>query len=129
MPIIQQSGFDFCFDTEACAACRGFCCRGKSGHVWIGEQDVRSIGAFLNVNSVDFIRRFTDRSNNRLSLKERYIDGNYACTFFDTSRKKCSIYKVRPDQCRRFPFWDYFREHREELARECPGIRKCAPTE
>jgi Fe-S-cluster containining protein len=129
MPILQQSGFDFCFDTEACTSCRGFCCRGVPGHVWIGEQDVRSIGAFLNVNSVDFIGRFTDRINNRLSLQERYIDGNYTCIFFDTRRKKCSIYEVRPDQCRRFPFWQYFRVHREELASECPGIRECMPKE
>jgi Fe-S-cluster containining protein len=31
---------------------------------------------------------------------------------------------MRPEQCRRFPFWEYFKTHREQLVRECPGIRE-----
>jgi len=127
--IIRQPGFDYGFDPGACSACGGGCCRGKAGRVWIGEQDVRNIGEFLDLNRVDFILRFTHRTDNRLSLRELYGDDGYACVFFDTTGKKCTIYPVRPEQCRRFPFWEYFRTCREELAGECPGVRWDAPDE
>ncbi|MDW7773029.1 MAG: YkgJ family cysteine cluster protein [Desulfobulbaceae bacterium] len=124
MTIVQQTGFDFYFDTDACCECGGFCCRGRSGQVWIDEHDARRIGGFLKISTIDFMLRFTIRVNNRLSLRERYIAGQYACIFFDAGTETCSIYQVRPEQCRRFPFWDYFREHKEELKLECPGIRE-----
>lgn len=123
MPVIQQNGFDFCFDPGACAACRGGCCRGSTGHVWVGEKDINRIGSFLHINRVDFIRHFVNRVNNRLSLKEQSIDGDYACVFFESKKQSCSIYEVRPQQCRSFPFWDYFKDNKEELCLECPGVR------
>lgn len=125
MPIIQQSGFDYCFDTEACGRCGGFCCRGESGRVWIGREDVGRISGFLKLNTVDFLERFTVRTDNRLSLKERRIPGGFSCIFFDSGRNVCRVYPVRPRQCQSFPFWDYYRTHRQELIRECPGIREC----
>jgi Fe-S-cluster containining protein len=46
------------------------------------------------------------------------------CLFFDGVSRRCSIYEVRPAQCRRFPFWEYFRKYKDEVIRECPGIRE-----
>ena len=124
MTLIQKAGFDYGFDSDACSACGGRCCRGNAGHVWISEYDVRKIGEFLGINRIDFIQCYTNYIDNRLSLKEQYTGGSYTCCFFDANRSECTIYVVRPDQCRRFPFWDYFRNHREELLKECPGIRE-----
>lgn len=125
MPVIQQAGFDYCFDTEACGECGGFCCRGASGHVWIGQGDVVRMSGFLKLNTVDFLAGYTERTDNRLVLRERRSADGFACIFFDRGRNRCTIYPVRPGQCRSFPFWNYFRNHREELLRECPGIREC----
>jgi hypothetical protein len=58
-----------------------------------------------------------------LSLKERYEEGNYQCVFYDDQIQGCSVYEVRPVQCRRFPFWEYFKKHRSEVLEECPGTR------
>ena len=38
----------------------------------------------------------------RLGIKEKE---NYDCYFLDCGTKRCKIYKVRPLQCRMFPFW------------------------
>lgn len=122
MSILQQKGFSYSFDTSACRECKGNCCRGNSGHVWLSEEETAEICSFLGINRVDFMLRFTDRIDNRLSLKEVYLSGEFACIFFDNKKKECRIYQVRPDQCRRFPFWNYFRHRVDELASECPGI-------
>ena len=124
MTLLHQDGFDFSFDSIACADCNGKCCKGDSGHVWINDYDVGKIGEFLELNKVDFILRFVNRVNNRLVLKERYGSSGYACIFFDEKENKCSVYPVRPEQCRSFPFWEFFKTHQEEVVKECPGIRE-----
>ena len=42
---------------------------------------------------------------------------------WDEGGKGLSIYDVRPNHCRTFPFWDYFKENEEEVYKECPAIR------
>lgn len=78
---------------------------------------------FLHTNSIDFIQNYLNRVDNRFSIKERMAQGEQACYFFDTARRRCTIYEARPQQCRQYPFWEHFRRHQELVARECPGIR------
>jgi Fe-S-cluster containining protein len=123
MPICVKKDFGFSFDPDACGKCPGHCCRGKSGKVWLGGRDVREISRILGLNVINFLDQYADRVNNRLSLKERFARGGYQCILYDEQIRGCSVYEVRPDQCRRFPFWEYFKEHGAEVAGECPGIR------
>jgi hypothetical protein len=51
MGIIQQDGFDFRFDSGRCESCRGDCCRGASGNVWVNLNEMRRISAFLKRNN------------------------------------------------------------------------------
>lgn len=81
------------------------------------------MSVFLRMNSVDFIQHYLCRVNNRLSLKERVAEDGLECCFFDSTMKGCTIYAVRPQQCRQYPFWEYFRTHQNLVVRECPGIR------
>ena len=53
----------------------------------------------------------------------KLAEDNYACTFFNLEKKQCSIYDVRPVQCRTFPFWEFFKENIEEVYAECPAIK------
>ncbi|MBW2259743.1 MAG: YkgJ family cysteine cluster protein [Deltaproteobacteria bacterium] len=48
-------------------------------------------------------------------------EGSFHCLFFDEKNRRCSIYDVRPTQCRTFPFWEYFRDNPDEILKECPG--------
>ncbi|MFK7788399.1 MAG: YkgJ family cysteine cluster protein, partial [Phycisphaeraceae bacterium] len=48
------------------------------------------------------------------------------CTFFDSVGRKCTIYSVRPGQCRTWPFWSSNMKNRrgwEMSAETCPGMR------
>ncbi|WAC06534.1 MAG: YkgJ family cysteine cluster protein [Thermodesulfobacteriota bacterium] len=123
MHIIRKDGFDFGFDPNACKSCPGNCCRGESGNIWVNHEDILSMCRFLQTNPIDFTPLYLNRINNRLSIKERVGEHGMECVFFDHRQKCCSIYPVRPHQCRTFPFWEYFKKYKDELVNECPGIR------
>jgi len=122
MKIIQKEGFEFGFKQDSCTTCDGKCCRGKSGRIWVDQQNTLQISTFLRINSIDFVRKYLDRIGNRLSIKERITEGSFECVFFDVSQKNCSIYAVRPFQCGTYPFWEHFRRNGELAIMECPGI-------
>ena len=124
MSIITRAGFDFCFDPHACAGCTGRCCCGAPGNVWVQQQELVEIARVLRINIIDCIQQYCNRVGNRLAIKEQLSENGFACVFFVRPTRGCAIYRVRPEQCRRFPFWEYFKKHREELVRECPGIRE-----
>jgi hypothetical protein len=59
-----------------------------------------------------------------VSLKE-FANGD--CTFFDGKSRGCTIYPVRPRQCRTWPFWNSNLESPEswaEVRQVCPGAGK-----
>jgi Fe-S-cluster containining protein len=122
MPILKQDGFDFCFDPSACRTCSGNCCRGRPGNIWVNRCEIYKISHYLKINTIDFIRHYLHLVNNRHSLVEVPNDGGYDCIFYDTENGGCSIYPVRPIQCRQFPFWQIYRTDWQDLLAECPGI-------
>ena len=120
--IIQRYGFDFSFNPYACKECPGKCCSGESGNIWVTQYEMRLISSFLRINLIDCIQKYFTTHNNRITNKERLTESGYECIFLKGSQKNCSIYEVRPSQCREYPFWDYFRKHKELIINECPGI-------
>jgi Fe-S-cluster containining protein len=123
MELLQRKGFSYSFDPAACRQCSGACCRGKSGNIWVKVGEAEQIATYLQVSPIDIIGLYLVRVDNRISIRERYVDGKYECVFFDAQELRCSIYAVRPEQCRSFPFWSYFRGREDELLHECPGVR------
>ncbi|MBU0991103.1 MAG: YkgJ family cysteine cluster protein [Proteobacteria bacterium] len=124
MTIIRKDGFDYEFDPEACKACAGRCCRGESGDIWVNQKDIAEISRFLNISPVLFIEKYLHKRGNRFTINERFAGQEFDCVFLnDGDDKVCTIYPVRPEQCRKFPFWSYYRNRKEELFKECPGIR------
>jgi len=124
MAIITRAGFDFGFDPSACNGCAGHCCCGESGNIWVRQQEIVEIAAELQINIIDCIQQYCNRVGNRLAIKEQHFEHGLVCVFFAGTARRCTIYRVRPEQCRRFPFWEYFKKRREQLSRECPGIRE-----
>ncbi|WP_457595143.1 YkgJ family cysteine cluster protein [Hydrogenimonas sp.] len=120
--LITEEGFGYAFDPKACETCGGNCCTGESGHIWVAVQKIPEMAAFLGIGSDEFIERYLEKVGYRFSLREKVVDGEYDCIFFDRRLRRCTVYPVRPMQCRTFPFWDYFKDHEEELRNECPGI-------
>jgi uncharacterized protein len=110
-----QDGLKF-----TCSQC-GDCCTGDPGVVWVDENDIEQIAEYLD-KPVGEIRLFHTRPvRGRVSLTE-FQNGD--CTFFDSARRKCNIYSVRPAQCRTWPFWKSnidSKEKWDEVCETCPG--------
>jgi Fe-S-cluster containining protein len=121
--ILRENGFDFGFDPSACKDCNGNCCTGQSGYTWVNKEEICKISNFLDLGIDDFTSRYLVRIGNRFYLKEMKIQGSFHCVFFDEQNRKCSIYSVRPTQCRTFPFWEHFKDNPHEAMQECPGVR------
>lgn len=103
-----------------CTGC-GNCCTGAPGAVWVTEEEIRRIAEETG-KSVGEVRLFHTRLiAGRVSLTE-YANGD--CTFFDGATRRCTIYPVRPSQCRTWPFWRGNVETPaawDEVKRGCPG--------
>jgi uncharacterized protein len=122
--LLRDEKFSFYFDPSACASCGGHCCTGESGYIWVDYPQIEAIADFLDQSIQDFATIYLKKVKHRYSLieRKRVAQNDHACIFFDDTRRQCSIYPVRPRQCRTFPFWDQFRNDLEEVKKACPGI-------
>jgi Fe-S-cluster containining protein len=104
-----------------CTQC-GNCCGGAPGFVWVNRDDVVRIADFLQITPEEMVERYCRKINGRWSLNEGPGPGSeYDCTFLreekvsrrspdgggtiKLARRYCSVYAVRPLQCRTWPFW------------------------
>ena len=103
-----------------CTQC-GNCCTGMPGYVWVEDEDIERIAEYLD-KPVGEIRLLQTRpAKGRVSLNE-YANGD--CTFFDPQARQCTIYPVRPAQCRTWPFWKsnlIGEASWNRTERDCPG--------
>jgi len=83
-----------------CTRC-GNCCTGAPGYVWVNDEEVQDIAAFLGAPDAQMQAVYTRLVGGRRSLREK---ANHDCVFWDKSAG-CTIYSVRPRQCRTWPFW------------------------
>jgi len=121
--IVEKEGFSYKFNPQACIECGGACCIGESGYIWVKYGEIENIANFLGLSIEDFSLKYLRRVNSRYSLKEVKVGvDNYACIFFDEVLKICQIYQVRPIQCQKYPFWEVFKNKKEEVKKECLGV-------
>lgn len=104
-----------------CTRC-GHCCTGAPGSVRISEAEATALARFVGLDLADFHERCTRLlEDGATSLSER---ANHDCIFWDRAQG-CTVYAVRPRQCRTWPFWRAnvaSSAHWEAAARGCPGI-------
>ncbi|CAA6822302.1 MAG: Unknown protein [uncultured Sulfurovum sp.] len=123
--IVSKVGYDFKFTPSSCEECGGACCTGSSGYIWVKYPEIEAIANFLELPVEEFATMYLKKIKHRYSIIEKKLDDeNFACIFFNEKLKQCSIYSVRPRQCRTFPFWETFKNNSEEVKQECPGIIK-----
>ena len=120
--IVTKEGFSYGFIPSACLSCQGRCCTGESGYIYVNKNEIERIAAFLKIDKESFISEYLFKKGYRYSIKEREINGEFECIFFDREANGCKIYQARPIQCRTFPFWEYYKDKVEALKQECPGI-------
>jgi len=102
-----------------CTQC-GKCCTGAPGVVWVDDEEIARIAAYRSIPLHEFIALHTRKVRGKVSLRER---ANGDCDFYE-AKKGCTIYPVRPKQCRTWPFWESnvdSPENWQEVEAICPG--------
>ncbi|MGL4420967.1 MAG: YkgJ family cysteine cluster protein [Gemmataceae bacterium] len=102
-----------------CTQC-GKCCTGEPGYVWMTPEEVTRMANFLGMPESEFVAVHTRKARGRVTLREK---ANGDCHFYDAKRG-CTVYSVRPAQCRTWPFWESNLESEETWQRtegNCPG--------
>jgi uncharacterized protein len=102
-----------------CTRC-GNCCTGAPGFVWVTSGELAGIAKLRGESFEEAEHLYTRVCGKRRSLRERT---NGDCVFWDREAG-CTIYPVRPRQCRTWPFWQSnvaTAEAWEETRQRCPG--------
>ena len=102
-----------------CTRC-GDCCTGAPGFVWVTDDELETIANHLGQPFAEVRALYSRKARGRQTLREK---ANGDCVFFERN-KGCTIYPVRPPQCRTWPFWDSNVETPEawkKTCEQCPG--------
>jgi Fe-S-cluster containining protein len=105
-----------------CTRC-GACCTGAPGFVWVNDEELAEIAQHLGETVEQVTALYTRLGHRGRTLREKV---NSDCVFYDRERG-CTIYPVRPRQCRTWPFWESnvaSPEAWEETCNLCPGSGK-----
>ncbi|MEM9251591.1 MAG: YkgJ family cysteine cluster protein [Planctomycetota bacterium] len=111
-----------------CTQC-GNCCTGPSGFVRFTNAEAKAMADRLGLTVADFRKRYTRQVAGRPSLTEIKRGRDYDCVFLtrdEHGKAGCSIYEVRPKQCRTWPFWpENIGSPREwaDAGATCPGMQ------
>jgi Fe-S-cluster containining protein len=97
-----------------CTRC-GDCCTGAPGHVWVSEEELAAIADYRHEPVQQVIGLYARMAERGRSLREK---ANGDCVFFDR-KAGCTIYSVRPRQCRTWPFWETNLTSPEAWRRTC----------
>jgi Fe-S-cluster containining protein len=87
----------------SCKKCPGYCC--SYPLIALERRDVERLARHFVIPYAVAERRFTRSAWGRKWIMRRKADRHYGriCQFFDTDKRRCTIYKARPSVCRSFP--------------------------
>jgi Fe-S-cluster containining protein len=84
-----------------CTQC-GHCCTGAPGYVWVDDAEIQALAKQRDATVEEITALYTRSTSRGRSLREK---ANGDCVFYDRSAG-CTVYPVRPRQCRTWPFWE-----------------------
>ena len=102
-----------------CTRC-GHCCTGAPGYVWVNEAELIALAEYRGETVEEIVALYTRQVGRRVSLREQ---ANGDCVCYDRTTG-CTVYPVRPRQCRTWPFWEsnvVTPEAWEKTCEICPG--------
>jgi uncharacterized protein len=124
-----------------CTGC-GNCCTGGPGYVWISDAEIDRLAEFLKLTPLDVRKQYCRKFHGEVGLKEKVPNarGEYDCIFLKEvpaepgdgttaprSKRICTVYPVRPLQCRTWPFWSgtlASKEAWQKAGDRCPGVNR-----
>jgi len=90
-----------------CTGC-GKCCQNE-GEVWMDPTEFSSVASYLNISIQSLLGGYTEKIDLGWAKMANSIDSvsgkQDKCIFLGDDRKTCTIYPVRPNQCRTYPWW------------------------
>ena len=110
-----------------CIEC-GNCCSGPDeGYIWIKKPEIELLAKHLNVPVEKLREKYLKRMGLHTTIVEKPKSKD--CIFLKSveGKKICSIYPVRPNQCRTWPFWfgNILNPNTwNRSGRKCPGINR-----
>ncbi len=98
--------------------------------MWVEPDEVEAVAEYLNLTVEQLRDQYLRRAGPRISFMEEPTTKDCIFLTYDAEGlSQCSIYPVRPMQCRTWPFWPANLRSPSSWAlaqRRCPGIN-CGP--
>lgn len=86
-----------------CEKCPGYCC--SYPLIPLEKRDVERLAKHHGLSFDEAKRAFTKEAHGRKYAMRRKKDEHFGkiCRFFDTDKRRCTVYEARPHVCRAFP--------------------------
>ena len=86
-----------------CSKCPGYCC--SYPVIELTPKDIKRLAKFHGLSEDQAAKRFTKKAHGYERVLRRKKDEHFGriCRFFDTDKRRCTVYEARPDICRSFP--------------------------
>jgi hypothetical protein len=101
------------------------CCE-QQGFVYLTEEDIPRLAAFLRMKTAAFEERYVYRTRH---LRRLRVPRHAQCEFLKDGG--CSVHPAKPLQCASFPYWPELvekgnKKNWKKTGEWCPGIGKGA---
>lgn len=86
-----------------CAKCPGYCC--SYPLIPLDKRDIERLAKHHGLTFEEARRSFTKEAHGHKYAMRRKKDEHFGriCRFFDTEKRRCTVYLARPSVCRSFP--------------------------
>jgi len=86
-----------------CAKCPGYCC--SYPVIPLNKRDVTRLAKHFGLSFTAARKKFTKVDGDEEYAMRRKADEHFGkiCRFFDTDKRRCTIYTARPEICRAYP--------------------------
>ena len=102
-----------------CSKCPGYCC--SYPVIEVKDRDAARIAKHFDLSLKAAEKKFFKSAHGYKRVMRRKKDEHFGkiCRFFDTEKRRCTIYEARPEICRSFPggnrcgYYDFLKFERE----------------
>jgi uncharacterized protein len=90
-----------------CAKCPGYCC--SYPRIEVTNKDLKRLAEHFDMDVAKAEKKFTrwykdeDEGDERILRHQKDEIYGTICRFFDTDKRRCTIYAARPSVCREYP--------------------------
>jgi hypothetical protein len=102
-----------------CLKCPGYCC--SYPVIEVKDRDAERIAKYFGLPLAKAEKKFFKSDHDHPRIMRRKKDEHFGriCQFFDTDKRRCTIYEARPAACRAYPggdrcgYWDFLAFERD----------------